>query len=189
MARDYAHRQASPAKRPAPKPSGGALPGWAWAVLGLSLGLAVAVAVFIIYRPVQGPAPAATPVPQLAPAKPQSPDIPPRQESRFKFYDLLPKYEVKPSEEPYKPEPQAVPDDTARYLLQAGSFAERADAERRKANLALLGFESSILTAEVNGRTRYRVQIGPPMNARSAEKAMRQLADNDIDSFATRSGG
>ncbi len=191
MAKDYA-KQGGASKRTAHTGNSG-LPGWLWALVGMSLGLAIAAFAFILYRPLDeapaGPAPAR---PQQAETAAAAPDIPPRTEARFKFYDLLPRYEVKPSEETYRPEPpsaaQSAARESARYLIQAGSFRDRADAERRRASMALLGIESSIKPVEVEGKgLRYRVQIGPAMNARQAEKTMRQLADNGIDSFATRS--
>lgn len=188
MAKDYAAHKNG--KRQAHTGGGGALPGWLWALIGLSLGLCLAAAAVIVMRPVEDAAPPPrTTAPQ---AKKQAPDLPPATEPRFKFYDLLPKSEVQPSEEPYRPEPQSE-DPTAtsaRYLIQAGSFARKEDAERRRASIALIGIESSIREVDIPGKgLRYRIQIGPAMDHRQAEKTMRQLADNDIDSFATRTGG
>lgn len=191
MARDYARQRKEAPRHTHSKKSSGGLPGWLWALCGLTLGLGVAAIVFIVYRPVESPAvvqgppsrPVATPTP--------GPVVPPRQESRFKFYDGLAKAQVNPNEEAYKVEPPPpAAEDTNRYVLQAGSFRTREDAERRKATVALLGFESSIKEVELEERgTVFRVQIGPDMTRAVAEKAMRQLADNDIDSFATRAGG
>lgn len=192
MARDYA-KQNSHGKGRRRSHTGGGIPGWLGGLIGLSFGLALAAGVYIVMRPaapVGGePAPAPTAKAPQPKVTAESPDIPPPQEARFKFYDLLPKYEVKPSEEAYRPQSsdKAAASSSARYLIQAGSFIERADAERRRANLALIGFEASIREVKVEGKgLRYRVQIGPPMDYQQAEKTMRRLADNDIDSFATR---
>lgn len=189
MAKDYAKSDSKSAKRRSHTAEGG-VPGWLWGLIGMSLGLAIAAGVYIVKQPA---APITSPPSGQAQArpteKPQSPDIPPPQQARFKFYDMLPKYEVKPSEDAYRPRPAdpATRSGGARYLIQAGSFKNPDDAERRKANLALIGVESSIREVEVNGKgTRYRVQIGPPMDYRQAENTMRRLADNNIDSFATR---
>ena len=190
MARDYARQRKEAPRRTHTNNSRG-LPGWSWALCGLTLGLGIAAIVFIVYRPVESPAvvqgppsrPVATPTP--------GPVVPPRQESRFKFYDGLAKAQVRPNEDAYKVEPPPpAAEDTSRYVIQAGSFRARDDAERRKANIALLGFESTIKQVDLLDRgTVYRVQVGPDMSRDAAEKAMRQLADNDIDSFATRAGG
>ncbi len=191
--RDYATQSAAPKRRAHAADGRSRLPGWLWALCGLTLGLCFAAAVFIVYRPLDDSVTQAPPAAKAPQTQVKSPAIPPQTEARFKFYDLLPKFEVKPSQEPYKPDPSAAstaPQVDARYLIQAGSFRKVSDAERRKATIALLGLESTIQKVQVEDKgTYYRVQIGPAMDYRRAEKAMRQLADNDIDSFATRSDG
>ena len=52
-------------------------------------------------------------------------------------------------------------DTTARYLLQAGSFSASGDAEALKARIALLGLGARVESAQVQGRTVYRVRMGP----------------------------
>ena len=56
--------------------------------------------------------------------------------------------------------PQAVIEPGS-YMLQAGSFSTNADADRRRAELAMQGIESHVHKADVNGRTYHRVYIGP----------------------------
>ena len=46
-------------------------------------------------------------------------------------------------------------------VLKETLSALNADAERRRAELAFLGIESRVFAADVNGRQRYRVYIGP----------------------------
>lgn len=191
MARDYARQRKDASRRNHTNSSPNRLPGWLWALCGLTLGLGIAAIVFIVYRPVESSAVVQSPpVRPLATPSP-GPVVPPRQESRFKFYDGLAKAQVRPNEDAYKVEPPPpAAEDTNRYVIQAGSFRARSDAERRKATIALLGFESSIKKVDLLDRgTVFRVQVGPDMNRDAAEKAMRQLADNDIDSFATRADG
>ena len=188
MAKDYADQGGGSRKQA--HTGGGGLPGWLWALIGLSLGLCLAAVLYIVYVPVESGNVVIPPADQPEAAS-ETPGVPPRQKARFKFYDLLPKSEVQTSDEAYKPEPrEESPESTARYLIQAGSFRQREDAERRKATIALLGIESSIREVNVEGKgLRYRVQIGPAMGYQEAEKTMRQLADEDIDSFATRTQG
>jgi cell division protein FtsN len=68
--------------------------------------------------------------------------------------------------------PDETPDETADkglqavvepglYVLQAGSFSTAADADRRRAELALHGIESRIQRVTINDRNFYRVNIGP----------------------------
>lgn len=131
IARDYADRhprngsRRKPARSGARKPpsrggKGGksGLPAWAWMVLGLSLGLVVAAVVYIS-RP-------AKPM-DLAPStaeknKPKAIELPPKEPSRFAFYEMLPSYEVVvPDEElnrpatkpPPRPAPAVAPDGAA----------------------------------------------------------------------------
>lgn len=186
MARDYAQRK--PAARQAK--SGSGVPGWVWALCGLSLGLCVAVVVYIAQGPRTSEAtPVAAEPPQ--PATKAGPGVPPPTKPRFKFYDLLPRFEVKPNQEAYKvePRPSSVP-HRGPYIVQAGSFAQPQDAERRKASIALLGLESQIQKVTVSGQgLRYRVQIGPVADLEQAQRTMRRLAESSIDSFASRVDG
>ncbi|MGJ8668279.1 MAG: SPOR domain-containing protein [Oceanococcus sp.] len=191
MSKDYARTRPAAknrnTKRKKSTANNRALPRWLWALVGLTAGLSIAAIAFIVFRPVEeNMASATAPVPIKTQAP--GPQIPPQQEARFKFYDELRKVEVKPSEDSYKVEkPPESATAQYRYVIQAGSFRDRNDAERRKANLALLGVESTIQAVDLQGKgTRYRVQIGPAMSRKLAEKTMRQLADNDIDSFASR---
>ncbi len=69
------------------------------------------------------------------------------------------------------------------YIVQAGSFNRMQDADRRKAELALLGLESSIKSADVKGKTYYRVEMGPLSDSQYS-KIQRLLISNDLDFFA-----
>ncbi len=188
MSKDYARTRSNNKSRKKATRKNNSWPSWLWALIGLTAGLSVAAIAVIVMRPVEDDV-ASAPTPKPLVTQAPGPQIPPQQEARFKFYDELPKVEVKPSEDAYKVEKPAESASTAqyRYVIQAGSFKDRNDAERRKANLALLGVESAVKAVDLQGKgTRYRVQIGPPMPRSKAEKTMRQLADNDIDSFASR---
>lgn len=199
MSKDYAHRRpkkgggkAKPRQPKARQRQSNGLPGWLWGLMGLTVGLAVAAIAFITLRPVEpefAEAEPAAPAPQVQ--QQSSPKIPPKQPPRFKFYDGLKEAEVRPSEEAYKVEtPPPASQDSNRYLVQAGSFKSRDDAEKRKANLALIGIESKIAQVDLQGKgIRYRVQIGPALTRVQTEKTMQQLRENRIDSFATRVDG
>jgi len=56
--------------------------------------------------------------------------------------------------------PKAV-EEPGVYVLQAGSFSTNADADRRRAELALQGIESHIQRVKVYDRDYHRVYIGP----------------------------
>ena len=71
-----------------------------------------------------------------------------------------------------------------RFMLQAGSFRKAEDAERRKAELAFLGLESSISLADVSGQTYHRVELGPFIDGGSLSRTKNQLIANDISFIA-----
>lgn len=175
--RDYA------AKRPAAK---SATPGWVWMLVGLALGLFVA---FLIYLNQAGRLPLNVPQAQRAPSssKPTTPRPPakPAQEHTgigFDFYSILPEYEVpvpKASADPSAAPP--ADNASARFILQAGSFQRAADAEARKAQLALLGLIARIQTVTIDGdKTWHRVLLGPYPKDRSLDKTRRLLEEYDI---------
>ena len=153
-------------------------------LFGLAVGLSVAVAVYVKDRrpePVggtSGPNPAVTeaaPTPASmqdalddngeavgGPGTVGGPSGP--KEKRFTFYDILPNVEVVTPDETPETEadtaPQAVV-EPGLYVLQAGSFSTNADADRRRAELALHGIESITQRVKVNDRNYHRVYIGP----------------------------
>ncbi len=144
-------------------------PGWMWMLFGLSIGLSVAFAVWVRDR---GPValPGATQAVSLQNALDENgevivakPEESP-QEERFRFYDILPNFvfiipEKRPDIEA-DIAPQAIVEPGV-YVLQAGSFSTVADAERRRAVLALQGIESHIQRVKIDDRNYYRVYIGP----------------------------
>jgi cell division protein FtsN len=77
--------------------------------------------------------------------------------------------------------PNAEPtSDKSRYLLQAGAFESSADAEDLKARIALSGEPARVETAEVNGKTMYRVRLGPYEGNTAANAAKSNLAGQGI---------
>jgi cell division protein FtsN len=129
---------------------------------------------------------AAAPLAAVATAEPAEA---PRPKPTFDFYDMLPKEEVvvpaervpepvplpAPGQQMQPPRQQAAPQtasatpapvpETAAgpnsYILQVGSFRSTADAEKLKAQLALLGIQTSIQTVTIDsGQTYHRVRTG-----------------------------
>jgi cell division protein FtsN len=147
--------------------------------------------------------------PDIVEATPQAPPPPPKP--RFDFYTLLPEMEViVPDEEvtpptapplqhpaaaskpvappePVSPAATATPARTATpaetYLLQVGSFRNGQQAERFKAELALLGLETSIQKVTINNKDTYhRVRVGPFRDTGSLNNARSQLSKQGIQS-------
>ena len=169
-------------------------PGWVWMLFGLGLGLTVAVLVYLdgqqpagppVAVTVTAPPPAETPVP-TAPAS-TSADTGEGDGMQFEFYDMLPRFEVVLPETELEARPD-VPDTTepvleapGRYVLQAGSFRAEADAEGRRASLALLGIESSIQRVTIDTDEYHRVRIGPTSDLDSLNGIRTRLWDAEIE--------
>lgn len=62
-----------------------------------------------------------------------------------------------------------------RYILQAGSSRNAADAERLRASLALQGMSAQVQPVTVNGETWHRIRVGPFSSRAEADVAQRQL--------------
>jgi len=167
--------------------AGGAMPGWVWLLAGIAIGFAGA-AIYSISRPTADPQAAAEGNGDKAKADGKKRiAIPPKEQSRFAFYELLPNYEIVIPKDVLRSKPAPAPDPNApaaapgRYLIQVGSFKERTEADQQKANLALLGVESRIEKVTIdNDQTWYRVRIGPEKDQRRVETILALLEENDI---------
>lgn len=62
-----------------------------------------------------------------------------------------------------------------RYILQAGSSRNGADAERLRASLALQGMVAQVQPVNINGETWHRIRVGPFASRAEADTAQRQL--------------
>jgi len=174
-------------------------PGWLWMLFGLSLGLSVAFAVYVKDRQPAAESPQAVAQPASlqnalddngeAPADDDSGAAP--GEERFTFYKMLPNFEVIiPEQEPdvaADVEPQAVV-DPGLYVLQAGSFSQYNDADRRRAELALHGIESQIQRVTIDDKTYHRVRIGPTNDLDELNMLRSRLRAAQIDVLRIRLG-
>ena len=74
--------------------------------------------------------------------------------------------------------------DTVRYTLQAGSFKNKADADRRRATAALSGLPVKVQKVTVKeGEEWYRVVVGPFTGKENAKDARQTLQGEGIDSL------
>ena len=194
MAKDFAHK-GSGGRQTAGKKG---LPGWVWLIVGIAIGF-VGAAGWYITRPRLEAQAAAAAVPKDAKGDKKKITIPPKEPSRFAFYELLPKYEVLIPKEKLTPAaPKAQPSGNAaaeatapaaganappagRYVIQVGAFKDRKEADQQRANLALLGVESRIETVTIdNSATWYRVRIGPEKDQRKVESILTRLEENNV---------
>ena len=61
------------------------------------------------------------------------------------------------------------------YFVQAGAFTRPEEAESQKAKLAIQGFTAKTMEREQNGRTVYRVRLGPMDTRDAAEDLQRKI--------------
>ena len=172
-------------------------------IFGLAIGLSVAFAIYMKDRretmPLQSVAqqPASMSGPMEREPVATNPEpvadataAPEEQaEPRFSFYKLLPSFEVvipeEESEVSRDREVEAI-QEPGPYVLQAGSFAALADADRRRAELALLGLESRIQRVSIDDKTFHRVRIGPVSDLDELNLIRNQLRQAKIDVLRIR---
>ncbi|HEY0634664.1 MAG TPA: SPOR domain-containing protein [Gammaproteobacteria bacterium] len=119
---------------------------------------------------------------EVATAKPASSkkavEPPAKPAVNYDFYKILPQYEVVVPEEEARQPVTATP---GTYYLQVGAFRKLQEADGRKAELAMLGFVSTIQTVTVDKEnTWHRVRIGPVKDMRQLDRTKRQLQDHNI---------
>lgn len=190
-------------RKPAPSRPRGPTPGWVWMLAGVVVGLAVAAVLYLqgADRMGQDPGwltgeerrPAPAPVVQPEPAQP--PPAAPAERSRFQFYELLPRDEVRIPEAPPAPpraaapapapapatEPGAQPRTAARVTLQTGSFRQFQQADEMKARLAMMGLQATIREVNVDGQTFHRVYLGPFDNEAVADRWTERLRRENFE--------
>ncbi|MBI5041610.1 MAG: SPOR domain-containing protein [Gammaproteobacteria bacterium] len=208
MPRDYKPRTAPRRRRKRQSP-----PGWLWLLAGLTIGLFIAFLFYLQQRPAKQPTVAAPTAPAPASQSLNVPAanptvnqdaravrktetakaLPPPPKPRFDFYTILPEMEVPVPEQEITGQPrEGVPQVEApgTYLLQAGSFRTRQQADQLKAKLALLGLQSDIQTVTINNtETWHRVRVGPFSDLNALNTARARLKENQLDAILLRVGG
>lgn len=104
---------------------------------------------------------------------------------RFEFYTLLPEMEVAVPENELTGSSTAARRDSEKadvtYVLQAGSFRQLAQADRLKAELALMGMPVMIQTVSIEGGSKWhRVRVGPFTNLQALNEARAELQSNGL---------
>ena len=72
------------------------------------------------------------------------------------------------------------------YILQAGAFGASGDAEAVKARIALLGLGARVESASIDGKTVFRVRMGPYGTASELAEAKRKLANGGLPALAIK---
>lgn len=195
MAQDFAKKRGSGSERKKPparkkaaprKPNRKSEPatsGWRWYGAGVITGVFLC---FLVYLGAQPSSPGGQSRPPGT-ENGSSGNIEAVPEASFDFYRLLPEQSI---EVEVEVEPASVDEVQARapasseyYLLQAGSFRQREDADRRRAELLLLGLQPRVEEASGDNGRWFRVYLGP-FDSRSAMSRARSLtADQGIDTL------
>jgi len=113
------------------------------------------------------------------------------EEPRYDFYTILPQAEtvIPDYEIQSRVREELVGKSKAtKYMMQAGSFRNAADAERHKARLASLGIESQIEKAKVGNAIWHRVKVGPYNTPSSVSTIKDLLEKNGIGVIVTEQG-
>ncbi len=149
---------------------------------------------------------------KAAGAKIDQSDKPAEQQTSFDFFTVLPTIEMVvpgdqspiPSPAPSLPQSSEAggekPDEpstvipavskTSAYMLQAGSYQKKADADRLKAKLALWGHASQIQKVTIQGRGDfYRVRLGPWSDYGEMVSADKSLASFGIKTLRLKLSG
>ena len=187
------------------------VPGWIWLAAGIAVGVFVSLLVKLSSVPPSGNRPVAMPgekaiekekVAQAVKAEREkaareraadkaekkTPDDA-KPATRFDFYTLLPEREV------IVPDREAMqqkngtgtaaqqPAANESLFLQAGSFRSPQEADRRRAQILLLGLDARVESVVANGDTWYRVHAGPFTSREKLTKAREQLSAEGIETL------
>lgn len=165
------------------------VPGWVWLFTGVVSGLFIA----FLYHLAElrlNPANAVA----KADSKPQTEKSSDAVEKapRFDFYAVLPKMEVIVPKGDNETETRSG-GGTAKsnqnhadekFLLQAGSFRNASDADRRRAELILQGYAVKVQAVELeSGDTWHRVMIGPFDNLNALHRAQDKMAAVGVETL------
>ena len=177
-----------------------------WFLLGAMLGSFGVGLYWMMEAPEAVPAPVAA-IPRVERPAPPAPD--------YRFEGILRDTEVDtaagPPPPPPAPRPEPIPEEelnpgaegievataapaaetapaapSGSYLLQVGSYGTAKDAERVKAELALLGISTRIETVTVKGKVYHRVRTGPLDGKRAVEKMRADLKRHGKDAMAVK---
>jgi cell division protein FtsN len=104
-------------------------------------------------------------------------------EPEYEFFEVLPNQEMTVEVDPADiPKPRSAA-SAKQYLLQAGSFRQAGDADRRRGELILLGLNPRVEDTQGDTGRWFRVVLGP-FDSRSAMAKARSLtAQQDIDTL------
>lgn len=187
MSRDYKYRANQKKKQPQQT----SIAWWKWLLIVILITLFVAFLVFLSNStPSDKPSTkkvevASKTTKKVKPIKPISRKQKP-EEPRFDFYTILPETEVIVPDyeiDTRSREEKFGKGKASKYLIQAGSFKNFAEADKLRARLALLGMESRVEKAKIGNVLWNRVKLGPYRYTSDISKTKKTLKNNGIDTI------
>ena len=175
------------------------IPAWIWLAIGMLMGLGLAVFLMLsglmphqpegLDRPV--PRPDAEPAASASVEDLSQPAAGDQEEWKphYDFYTVLPEMEVVvPEQELRERIDRREQEATNRgpYVIQVGSFRQFGDADRTKAQLAMLGMIAQIKEVTINDSTWYRVRVGPFDSVREMDRIKQELQDSGHEVLVLR---
>ncbi len=156
MSRDFAKKSAPNKRRNTAAKS--TAPAWLWFIIGAILGAFAMALVFWNNAQTKPPVTPET-------TKPNANTDSKTPKPRFDFYKLLQESEVIVPATEKLSEGDKTPEQTApntEFILQVGSFPNRPEADKYRAELILLNLDAHIETVEIHkGEIWHRVMVGP----------------------------
>lgn len=168
-------RKRKPARHPTREPARV----WRWYFSGLISGIFLCFLTYLGTLPADTTGIARTPETN-GPAQPPKAEPP---KPRFDFYTLLPEQTIDVEVDPGQTAKSRTSQKTELYLLQAGSFRQADDAERRRAELLLLGLEPNVEKINGDNGTWFRVYVGPFESPSRLARARSLTAAQNIDTL------
>ena len=142
---------------------------------GIALGIACTLAGTLLPEWWGRPATAPAPQPAVGEATPIT---------RFEFFERLPNEKISPRATTEEASTSATVDGPREFLLQAGSFTNKEDADRLRATLSQSGWSAETATVTLSsGATRHRVIVGPFSSSQDTQRAITQLRKQDVDAL------
>lgn len=183
MAREYARKSRSGARRKSQAASRNPVHApaspWRWYGAGVATGVFLSLLLYLGTLP-PGTDPGAGAGAATTAAAEETPPKP-----RFDFYTMLPEQRIAVDVEPAQvatPRTDATVQGET-FLLQAGSFRQREDADRRRAELLLLGLEPRVEEASGEHGRFFRVYLGPFQTHAQMSRARGLTTAQNIDTL------
>lgn len=104
--------------------------------------------------------------------------------TRFEFFERLPNESIAAHPTPERSLETQDSNAPREFLLQAGSFTNKDDAERLRATLAQSGWNTEIAAVTLSsGAIRHRVIVGPFATSQDTQRAITALRKQDVDAL------